>query len=113
MDLIPLIDDNQSVFFSSSKDCAEIVEIYVNRGGELFATIICPKDRVTTISLGKIDLPPNIKKLGKKIFKSQSTKWLVDQMKDKYPVLKFGSGGTYYLTFKINDRSFERRGKFR
>lgn len=113
MDLVPWIDDDQVVFFSTSKDCSEIVEIFVNRGGELFAKITCPKDRIVSLSLGKIELPGEVKKLGKKIFKAQSTKWLTDQMKNNYPTLKFGPGGTYHLAFKLNGKLFERRGKFR
>jgi hypothetical protein len=113
MDLLPWIDDSKVVFFSSSRDCSEVVEIWVNRGGDLFAKITCPKDRSTTISLGKIDLPTEIKKSGKKIFKSQSSKWIADSMNEKFPVLKFGSGNSFYLTFKVNGRCFERKGKFR
>ena len=113
MDLIPLMDDNQVVFFSSSKDCPEIVEIWVNRAGELFAKITCPKDNVTTITLGKIDLPTDIRRVGKKTFRSESSKWITDQMNNSFPILKFGAGNSFYLSFKLNGRSFERRGKFR
>jgi len=113
MDLVPLIDENDIVFFSSTKECPEIVEIWVNRAGELFAKITCPKDNVTTITLGRIDLPNEIKRSGKKIFRSQSSKWIADQMKNSYPILKFGAGNSYFLSFKLNGKSFERRGKFR
>ena len=113
MDLVPWVDDNQIVFFSSSKDCGEIVEIFVNRGGELFSKITCPKDRVVSLTLGKLELPNDIKKLGKKVFKSQSSKWLADQMNKNYPTLKFGPGDSYFLLFKLNGKTFERRGKFR
>lgn len=112
MDLLPFEDDNQIVFFSSSKDCPEILEIWVNRAGELFVKITCPKDRVTTLTLGKIDLPSDIKKLGKKVFRAQSTQWLSNQIKPG-PTLKFGAGNTYFLSLKIGGRGFERRGKFR
>jgi hypothetical protein len=113
MDLIPLVDDNQVVFFSSSKNCSEIVEIWVNRSGELFAKITCPKDNVTTISLGKVELPNEIKRIGKKIFRSQSSKWIADQMNNSYPILKFGAGYGFFLSFKLNGKLYERRGKFR
>jgi len=113
MDLIPLIDDNQVVFFSGTKECSEIVEIWVNRAGELFAKITCPKDNVTTLTLGKIDLPPEIRRVGKKAFRSESTKWITAQMNNSFPILKFGSGNSFYLSFKLNGRGFERRGKFR
>jgi hypothetical protein len=113
MDLVPFVDDNDVVFFSSSKDCSEIVELWVNRSGDFYAKITCPKDNVTTINLGNVDLPQEIKRLGKKVFKAQSTKWIADQMGNKFPILKFGSGNSFYLSFKINGRSFERKGKFR
>jgi len=113
MDLMPWTDENEVVFFSSSKDCSEIVEIWVNRSGELYAKITCPKDNVASVTLGKLDLPPDIRKLGKKVFKAQSTKWLAEQMNKNFPTLKFGAGKTYYISFKINGRNFEYRGKFR
>jgi hypothetical protein len=113
MDLIPLVDDNEVIFFSSSKDCPEILEIWVTKGGELFAKITCPKDKVTTVTLGKVDLPPEIRRIGKKAFRSESTKWIISQMNKSFPILKFGAGDSYYLSFKLNGRSFERRGKFR
>jgi hypothetical protein len=111
MDLIPYEDESRVVYFSSSKDCSEIVDLWVNRSGELFAKITCPKDQTTTITLGKIDLPPDIKKLGKKVFRAQSTQWLAKLIKG--PSLKFGAGNTYFLSLKIGTRGFERRGKFR
>jgi hypothetical protein len=113
MELLPWIDDSEMVFFSRSKDCTEIVEIWVNRGGELYAKITCPKDRTTTLSLGKLELPSEIKRLGKKIFKSQSSKWIADCMKENFPILKFGPANSYSLTFKLNGRAFDRKGKFR
>jgi|APCry1669188879_1035177.scaffolds.fasta_scaffold149843_2 hypothetical protein len=113
MDLLPWVDDSQEIFFSRSKDCTEVVEIWVNRDGALFAKITCPKDRITTISLGKIELPSEIKRLGKKVFKAQSSKWIADSMNKNYPILKFGAGHSYSLSFKLNGKSYERNGKFR
>jgi len=113
MELLRLVDDNNHTFFSSSKECIEILDLWVNRNGELFAKITCPKDRVTTISLGRVDLPTEIRRIGKKAFKTEATKWIADQMNSSYPILKFGAGNSFFLSFKLNGRNFERRGKFR
>jgi len=49
MDLVPWVDDNQIVFFSSSKDCGEIVEIFVNRGGNFLLRL--PALRIGLLAL--------------------------------------------------------------
>lgn len=113
MNLYPYNDENGVVYYSSSKDCAEILEVWINRNGEMYAKITCPKDRVTTIGLGKIEIPADLRKLGKKVFRSQTTNWLKDQMKGVHPVLKFSAGDSFCLTLKINGKNIERKGKFR
>lgn len=113
MDLYPWVDDSEVIIYSSRVDLPELVEIWANRNGMLYAKITCPKDRVASITLGKIDLPPEIKKLGKKIFRSSSTKWLSEQMKGSNPILRFGSSDSFHLSFKLCGRNFERGGKFR
>jgi len=113
MELYPWVDENGVVFYSSSKDCSEMLDIWVNRNGELYSKITCSKDRVTTLTLGKIELPNDIKKLGKKIFRSGSTKWLANNIETGSVLLRFGSGDTFNLSFKLLGRSIQRKGKFR
>jgi hypothetical protein len=114
MDLLPWTDESSSeIFFSRTKECSELLELIVTRAGEVSVRITCPKDRVTTIMIGKVELPSDIKRLGKKIFRAQAIKWLVEQMNRNYPTLKFGAGNTYHLCLKLCGRSVERRGKFR
>ena len=113
MDLYPWFDDSDVIIYSSHKDLPELVEIWANRNGMLYVKITCPKDRIASVAIGKIDLPPEIKKLGKKVFKSVSTKWLSEQMKGNNPILKFGPNNSFHLSFKLNGRNFERGGKFR
>jgi len=111
--LIQLIDDNQVVYFSSNKYSNDIVELLVNRDGSLHAKITCPKDRTTTVDLGKIQIPDAVRKAGKKIFRSHTSKWMADNIDMNSMILKFGAGNSFQLSFKMFGRIFERKGKFR
>jgi hypothetical protein len=113
MELYPWTDESGIVIFSTSKDLPEIVEIWVNRGGILYAKITCPKDRVASITVGNVDLPADIRKTGKKNFRSVSTKWLLDEMKGIRPILRYGSKNSFHLSFKLEGRIIEFGGKFR
>ena len=111
--MIQLIDDNQVVYFSSNKYSNDIVELLVNRDGSLHAKIVCPKDRTTTVDLGKIQIPDAVRKAGKKIFRSHTSKWMADNIDMSSMILKFGAGNSFQLSFKMFGRIFERKGKFR
>jgi hypothetical protein len=111
--LIQIIDENQVVYFSSNKYANDIVELFVNRDGSLHAKITCPKDRTTTIDLGKIQLPDAVRKVGKKIFRSHTSKWMADNIDMSSMLLRFGAGNSFQFSFKMFGRTFERKGKFR
>ena len=111
--MIQLIDDNQVVYFSSNKYSNDIVELFVNRDGSLHAKITCPKDRTTTIDLGKIQIPDAVRRTGKKIFRSHTSKWMADNIDMSTMLLRFGAGNSFQFSFKMFGRTFERKGKFR
>ena len=111
--MIQLIDDNQVVYFSSNKYSNDIVELFVNRDGSLHAKITCPKDRTTTIDLGKIQIPDAVRKTGKKIFRSHTSKWMADNIDMSTMMLRFSAGNSFQFSFKMFGRTFERKGKFR
>ena len=111
--MIQLIDDNQVVYFSSNKYSNDIVELFVNRDGSLHAKITCPKDRTTTIDLGKIQIPDAVRKTGKQIFRSHTSNWMADNIDMSTMMLRFGAGNSFQFSFKMFGRTFERKGKFR
>lgn len=111
--MIQKTDENNVVFYTSNHEITDVVEIFINRDGNLFVKITCPKDRVTTLSLGKLELPSSIKKLGKKNFRSQSSKWISDNLTLSSLELKFGANHSYFISFRLLDRKYVRKGKFR
>ncbi len=111
--MIQLVDENQIVYFSSNNYSNDIVELFVNRDGSIHAKITCPKDRTTTVDLGKIQLSDTIRKVGKKIFRSHTSKWMADNIDMSTMMLRFGAGDSFQLSFKMFGRTFERKGKFR
>lgn len=111
--MIKKMDDNSVVYYSNTHEAADILDIFINRDGNLFARITCPKDRVVTVTLGKIEVPNRIKKLGQKIFRSHSSHWLAENIDANSMILRFGAGNSYQLTFKLFDKKISRNGKFR
>lgn len=111
--MIQLVDENQIVYFSSNNYSNDIVELFVNRDGSLHAKITCPKDRTTTVDLGKIQLSDVVRKTGKKVFRSHTSKWMADNIDMSTMLLRFGAGNSFQLSFKMFGRIFERKGKFR
>jgi len=111
--MLKLVDENQVVYYSSNYDISDVLELFVNRDGSLHAKITCPKDRTTTIDLGKIQLPEAVRKVGKKIFRSHTSKWMADNIDMSSMILRFGAGNSFQVSFKMFGRVFERKGKFR
>ena len=111
--MIKKLDENEIVYYSNNQDVTDIVEIFVNRDGNLYIKITCPKDRVVTLHVGKVDMPKGIKRIGKKIYRSHTSKWIADNIDMGSFILRYGAGNSYQISFKLFDRKFSRNGKFR
>jgi hypothetical protein len=112
MQLVPWENEDQVVFYSSEKDYPEILEIWADRAGDLYAKLTTPRDLVATVSLGRLEIPQRLKKSGKN-FKMEITKWISSQMSGGGPILKYGVGNSFSISFKLNGKPYIHHGKFR
>jgi hypothetical protein len=113
MSMLRLVAEDGEVYFSSTRDAAEIIDLSLKRNGNLILKITCPKDRVVSFSIGKVEIPNDILKVGNKQYKVRSSQWVADNIDLNCFELKFGSNDSFYISFKFMKRKIERRGVFR
>ncbi|NBO36587.1 hypothetical protein EBU91_03495, partial [bacterium] len=113
MSMLRLVAEDGEVYFSSTRDAAEIIDLSLKRNGNLILKITCPKDRVVSFSIGKVEIPNDILKVGNKQYKVRASQWVADNIDLNCFELKFGSNDSFYISFKFMKRKIERRGVFR
>jgi len=113
MSMIRVCTEDGTYVYSSTVDCADILEFSLKRNGNLILKITCPKDRVVSISIGKFNVPPQILKCGNKNFRIEVSKYVIESIPESSVDLKYGANNSFFISFKFQNRKIERRGTFR
>jgi len=111
--MIRVCTEDGTFVYSSTVDCADILEFSLKRNGSLILKITCPKDRVVSVSLGKFNVPQQIMRCGNKNYRVESSRYIIENIPENSVDLKFGANNSFFVSFKFQDRKIERRGTFK
>jgi len=89
MTMVRLVTEDGEVYFSSTAQAADIVDMSLKRNGNFVIKITCPKDRVVSFSIGRYAIPNEILKVGNKLYKVRVSEWLADNLDLNNFELKF------------------------